>query len=296
MPQVSVVVNVLNGASTIRSAITSALSQSITDLEVIVWDNGSDDETENFVSSFDDRRLRYFRTDQTVPLYNARNLAVARCKGEFVAFLDADDWWRIDKIERQLELFQPGVDAVYSNYFVFNEVNGTVKPYSRRMLPSGRVFSELLERYRVGLLTLVVRREVFQREHFNPDLEIIGDFDFVMRLARNSEFACDQEPLAWSRISGSNESERKKTTHLQELTRWCENGEQIGTLRGRDLRNMRRMVLAKQAEVEIEAGCYARGMFDLVRVRPAGRQVKVVQRIMISRRSVRRHAKRIDRL
>jgi len=292
--KVSIVVNVLNGASTIETALKSALAQTGIDLEIVVWDNGSTDGTWDVVSDIGDERVRHFRTNQTVPLYNARNLAVAQCNGDFVAFLDADDWWRVDKLERQLQLFRPGVGAVYSNYFVANEVRGSTKPYSRKILPSGQVFSALLERYRVGLLTLVVRREVFERQQFDPTLEIIGDFDFVMRLARDSEFACEQEPLAWSRFNGNNESERKKTRHLQELAQWCKNGEEIELLRGRDLRNMRRMVRAKQAEVDIEAGHFARGLVEFIQVRPIGRQVKVAQRILTSRRSARLKAKRID--
>jgi len=290
-----VVVNVLNGSSTIGKALSSALAQENVDVEVIIWDNGSSDGTGVLIERMCDDRLRYFRTQDTVPLYNARNLAVAQCTGEFVAFLDADDWWRVDKLGCQVKLFRAGVDAVYSNYFVANEVSGSIKAYSRRVLPSGQVFSSLLERYRVGLLTLVVRREVFERHSFDPSLEIIGDFDFVMRLARETEIQCVQEPLAWSRLTGHNESERKKTRHLQELTQWCENGELSGLLRGRDLRNMRRMVRAKKAEVAIEEGHYARGLAELLQVQPIGRQVKVVQRIMTSRRSVRLKAKRIDR-
>lgn len=292
--KVSIVVNVLNGASTIETALKSALAQMGVDLEVVVWDNGSSDGTGDLVSGLGDERIRYFRTDQTVPLYNARNLAVAQCTGDFVAFLDADDWWRVDKLERQIERFRVGVDAVYSNYFVANEVSGTSRKYSRKILPSGQVFSALLERYRVGLLTLVVRREVFKRQQFDPTLEIIGDFDFVMRLARDSEFACVQEPLAWSRFSGNNESERKKIRHLQELAQWCKSGEETGLLRGRDLRNMGRMVRAKQAEVDIEGDHFARGLLEFMRVRPVGRQIKVAQRILTSRRSARLKAKRID--
>lgn len=294
-PLVSVVVNVLNGALTIETALNSALAQTGVNLEVVVWDNGSSDQTGDLVLGMQDERIRYFRTEQTVPLYEARIGAISQCGGDFISFLDADDWWLENKLESQLELFRGGVEAVYSNYFIANEVSGSVKPYSRRLLPSGQVFSSLLERYRVGLLTLIVRREVFERHSFDASLEIIGDFDFVMKLASETEFGCVQEPLAWSRFTGNNESERKKARHLQELAQWCENGEVSGLLRGRDLRNMRRMVRAKQVEVAIEGGHYVRGLVELLRVQPIGRQFKVAQRIMTSRRSRRRLSERLDR-
>jgi len=221
-------------------------------------------------------------------------LAVAECTGDFVAFLDSDDWWSTDKLKKQMKLFSPDVGLVYSNFFIVNEVAGTTKRYTRRSLPAGRIYSKLLKRYRVGLLTIVVRRELFRRWMFDPTLEIIGDFDFVMAIAREQEIACCQEYLGWSRFNGGNESERKKTQHLKELVMWYENKRLSGDLSGRDLRNMRRMVRAKRAEVEFESGNYARGFVEFLCVRPAGRQFKVAQRIFMSRLSARRTAKRVD--
>lgn len=292
--KVSVVINVLNGAETIGAALESALGQDEVDIEVVVWDNGSTDGTGDLVRSFHDQRIRYFRTTETIPLYAARNLAIGECTGDFVAFLDSDDWWTIDKLKKQMKLFSPDVGLVYSNFYLVNEVAGTIRRYTRRSLPAGRIYSELLKRYRVGLLTIVVRRELFSRWMFDPTLEIIGDFDLVMAIAREEEIACCQEYLGWSRFNGGNESERKKSQHLNELVMWCENKRLSGDLIGRDLCNMRRMVRAKRVEVEFESGNFARSFVEFLFVRPVGRQFKVAQRIFMSRLSVRRSAKRID--
>ena len=291
---VSVVINVLNGAATISKAIESVLIQTISSIEIVVWDNGSSDETQKIVEEFNDPRINLFCSEDTVPLYEARNRAVGVCRGSFVAFLDADDWWRSDKLSLQLEKFAPGVDAVYSNYFRSNELTKKVSPYTRRSLPVGDVFSSMLKRYRVGLLTLVVRREVLHRQQFDPTLEIIGDFDFVMKLSRMTRIECVQDFLAWSRYDGNNESERKKQRHLEELSDWCEKGRETGLLTGRDLRNMRRMVRAKRAEVEFEKRNFFRGLVEFLRVRPLGRQIKVAQRILMSQLSARQRAKRIN--
>lgn len=290
----SVVINVLNGAETIGKALESALAQEDVELEVLVWDNGSSDKTREVVKSFSDNRIRYFHSEVTVPLYEARNQAIKNCRGEYIAFLDADDWWRSNKLHQQLKLFEPGVDAVYSNYFVVNEVSRTTRPYARKKLPSGYVFSDLLRRYRIGLLTLVIRREVFDSRKFDGTLEIVGDFDFVMGIAKDSQIACVQEPLAWSRFSGANESEKKKFRHLQELDEWCRRGAASGLLRGSDLRNMRRMVRAKRAEVELESGHAIRAFATFLTVRPLGRQIKLAQRIVNSRRSSRQLSKVVD--
>lgn len=292
--KVSVVINVLNGAETLGVALESALTQDEVEIEVVVWDNGSTDGTGDVVRSFSDQRIRYFRSTETVPLYAARNLAIAQCTGDFVAFLDSDDWWSHDKLKKQVKLFCPEIGLVYSNFFLVNEVTRTTKRYTRRSLPTGRIYSKLLKRYRVGLLTIVVRRELLRCLMFDPTLEIIGDFDFVMAIAKEQEIACCQEYLGWSRFNGGNESERKKTQHLKELVLWCENKRLSGDLTGRDLRNMRRMVRAKRAEVEFESGNFARGFVEFLCVRPVGRQIKVAQRIFMSRLSARRSTKRVD--
>lgn len=291
---VSVVINVLNGAKTISNAVDSALSQTHNSIEVVVWDNGSSDETQRIVKDFGDQRIRFYRTEETVPLYEARNKAVGVCRGKFIAFLDADDWWRPDKLSLQLRKFVQGVDGVYSNYFRVNELTGKIRPYTRKTLPSGDIFSRSLHRYRVGLLTLVVRREVFERQIFDPTLEIIGDFDFVMKLSTIARIDCIQDYLAWSRFDGNNESERKKQRHLNELADWCDKGLETGLLKGTDLRKMRRMVRAKRAEVEFESGNYMRGTLEFLRVRPIGRQAKVAQRIFMSRLSARRMAEPLN--
>lgn len=294
-PQVSVVVNVLNGGGFIATALASILCQTLADLEVVVWNNGSTDDTEDVVRSFQDPRVRMFSHSLTIPLYEARNLAISKCRGDLIAFLDADDWWRPDKLERQVSRFSAGVGAVYSNFFVVNEIASSTRLYTKRGLPEGQIYSELLRRYRVGLLTLMVRREIFEKYRFDPDLEIIGDFDLVMRLARETEFRCVQEPLAWSRIHGANESERKKRLHLNELSEWCLRGEANGLLTGKDLRNMGRMIRAKKVEVELDSRNFARAAVNFLAVRPIGRQFKVAQRIMTSRRSARRLSKGLDR-
>jgi len=279
----------------ISQAVASALDQSHEDVEVVVWDNGSSDSTADLIREMKDPRVQLFRTEETVPLYEARNRAVEVCRGDFVAFLDADDWWRSDKLSRQLDLFDSTNDVVYSNFFVVNQINDRTKVYTKRRLPEGDVFSALLSRYRVGLLTTIVRRSVFDHFQFDPSLEIIGDFDFMMRLARASEFRCVQEPLAWRRVHSGSESERKKRRHLLELESWTEAGASSGLLMGSDLKRMQRMVHAKRAEVEIESGHWTSGLAELARARPLGRQAKVVQRLLTSRRSVRGSKKPVDR-
>ena len=94
-----------NRATELGDAIGSALNQTFESLEVIVVDDGSDDNTSSVVAAISDARLRYDRIDHAGPSV-ARNRGIELSKGEFIAFLDSDDIWYATKLERQLPLFE----------------------------------------------------------------------------------------------------------------------------------------------------------------------------------------------
>ncbi|MCD7983653.1 MAG: glycosyltransferase, partial [Desulfovibrio sp.] len=105
VPAVSVIMNCLNSARDLRAALDSLMAQSFEDFEVIFWDNGSTDDSPAIARSYGPR-LRYFRGEKTVPLGAARNLALAQARGRYLAFLDCDDLWRPQKLEKQVALFE----------------------------------------------------------------------------------------------------------------------------------------------------------------------------------------------
>lgn len=88
----SVIINCFNGEKFLKQAIESVYSQTYLDWEIILWDNASTDKTAQIATSYD-QKLRYFRSEETLPLGAARNRAISQAKGEYLAFLDADDYW-----------------------------------------------------------------------------------------------------------------------------------------------------------------------------------------------------------
>ena len=120
-PLVSVIVNCFNGEKYLHQAIDSILKQTYNNWEVIFWDNLSTDKSAKIFKSFKDNRLKYYcaLTHDSI-LYKARNNALKKVNGDFVAFLDVDDWWFPEKLEKQILLFQdPKVGLVYGNFFRF---------------------------------------------------------------------------------------------------------------------------------------------------------------------------------
>ena len=90
---VSIIINCLNGEKYLLKTLQSVLNQKYQNFEVIFVDNCSTDNSAKIFKSIKDKRFKYYKTKKTINLYGARNFAAKRCKGEFVAFLDADDWW-----------------------------------------------------------------------------------------------------------------------------------------------------------------------------------------------------------
>jgi glycosyltransferase involved in cell wall biosynthesis len=121
-PKVSVVIPTYNRANKVRKGVESVLAQSFTDLEVIVVDDGSSDETGHTLRhAFGDRIRYYFQPNQGVSM--ARNKGIEEARGEWIAFLDSDDLWEREKLEWQLkalERFRPECGACYTDVRFFN--------------------------------------------------------------------------------------------------------------------------------------------------------------------------------
>ena len=103
-PKVSVVMNCFNSERYLREAIDSVFAQTYSDWEIVFWDNASTDNSARIAKSYGPR-LKYYRGDENVSLGEARNYALGKARGEYIAFLDCDDLWAPDKLQKQIPLF-----------------------------------------------------------------------------------------------------------------------------------------------------------------------------------------------
>jgi len=104
-PLVSVIIPTYNRDELLRRAMESVLNQTFDDFELIVVDGAKSDETKGLVKSFGDKRLRYV-PQKGKGIANARNIGIKKARGEFIAFLDDDDIWKPEKLERQIQGFK----------------------------------------------------------------------------------------------------------------------------------------------------------------------------------------------
>ena len=228
-PLISIIINSYNSAKFIRKTILSILKQDYKNWEIIFWDNNSSDKTGEIIKSFKNKKIKYFKNQYYKKLYHSRNLAIQKCKGDYVTFLDSDDWWKKNKLSEQIKLLnkEKDVKIIYSNFFLYFQKNKLKKKAFEFKLPSGFISKKLLRDYCVGILTVLIKKEILLKNNFNEKYEIIGDFDLFSKLSLKYKFFSIQEPLAYYRIHKNNFSKNKVSLYLNELKDWVSNNRSL---------------------------------------------------------------------
>jgi glycosyltransferase involved in cell wall biosynthesis len=225
-PLVSVIMNCYNGQIYLAEAVKSVLSQTYENFEVIFWDNQSKDKSAIIYKSIKDIRLKYYYANKHTSLYKARNLAIQKAKGRYIAFLDTDDLWAKEKLALQIKKFKnKKISLVYSNYYILNQFIGLKKIFYKKKLPEGIIYKQLLKDYFVGICTVIMKKNFFidNRYLFNSKYNIIGDFALFTKISKKFYFGSIQEPLSIYRKHNKSFSNKNYLTHIKELKFWYYN-------------------------------------------------------------------------
>jgi len=232
-PTVSVIIPTYNRAHLIKRAIQSVLNQTYQDFEVIIVDDGSTDNTEKVVKSFNDPRIRYIRHEKNKGAAAARNTGIKAAKGKFIAFQDSDDEWLPEKLEKQMKVFETAsakVGVVYTGFWRIENNKKIYIPFSWVKQKEGNIHKELLKGSFIGLPTVLIKKECFRKgEMFDEKLPRLQDWELVIRLSKYYNFKCVNEPLLVSyytsdSISANNEAYIKAlklilSKHFNEFTK-----------------------------------------------------------------------------
>lgn len=199
---VSIILPTYNSARWIRRSINSVLAQTYPAWELIVWDDGSTDSTTQIVSSYTDKRIKYYHASNKGVSF-ARNQAILQTRGEYLAFLDSDDEWYPNKLSDQVSIFHafPQIDVLFSNfqnvnelrkerYYAFDHYKKAMRKLETRGLSNNLflITSGILEILAVDNFiatdTVILRRGLLEYcGKFNENLRSSEDFELWWRTA-----------------------------------------------------------------------------------------------------------------
>ena len=185
-PLVSVVTKTRNRGKLIGRCIASVLGQTYHNVEHIVVDGASDDETDEVIASINDDRLRFFKLDYNWPLRDTAKFAYDKCRGKYIAFLDSDDEYLPTKIEKQVALIESlpedyGMVYCWMTYYDSSKNNSVIRVHKPEL--RGFVPLEAAEKPTVaGTPIYLFRKEVFDElGGWNYDMPIVTDWEVGAR-------------------------------------------------------------------------------------------------------------------
>lgn len=182
LPLVSIIIPTYNYGNFIAKAINSALSQTYPRVEIIVIDDGSTDDTKSVIQNFSS--VKYFYHDNK-GLSASRNAGIDKSKGQFLVFLDADDWLETDALEKNYAVIcnRPEIAFVSGNYYLLRKETNTTE--SSFTTVEHNHYIHLLHCNYIGMHAAVLfQRWVFDKYRYDEALRSCEDYDLYLRIAR----------------------------------------------------------------------------------------------------------------
>jgi len=222
-PLVSVIIPTYNRAPDLDRALKSLLAQTYRFWEAIVIDNHSTDDTDSLIASINDPRIKLFKVHNEGVIALSRNVGIKQSKGEYVAFLDSDDWWVPGKLEEVINRFIVGADVVYHDLSLATKSSQKIliKRTNTRTLKSP-VFNDLIMHGNaLATSSAVVRRSLLEKVGgFSEERQLIAaeDYDAWLRIASVSEsFVRIPKVLGFYWLGGGNLSSFERTLALTQV-------------------------------------------------------------------------------
>lgn len=208
---VSVIIPTYNRSEMLKKALGSVLHQTYQNFEVIIIDNNSSDDTDNMVMSFDDERVKLLKINNNGIIAASRNLGINHSKGKWIAFLDSDDWWLPNKLEKVVKFCDSGYDLCYHDLRIVKKFR-SLNFYKRKIFSyqvSKPVFNDLINLGNPICNSSVVASASLLKDigGLCEDIDLIAseDYDCWIRLSKLTEkFKYIPETLGYYGIGSSN--------------------------------------------------------------------------------------------
>ncbi|MCP4022251.1 MAG: glycosyltransferase family 2 protein [Desulfobacteraceae bacterium] len=194
MPLVSAIIPTYNRDWALKNAIDSALNQDYGNLEVIVIDDGSTDDTNDLLQQYKGKIVALKQTNKGVSA--ARNLGIQRAAGEYIALLDSDDAWEKEKISCQVRFFKENPKALICQTEEIWIRNGKrVNPRKKHKKPSGMIFEPSLQLCLVSPSSVMIKKELLDEKGlFNEAFPVCEDYDLWLRISYDTKIYLIDRP------------------------------------------------------------------------------------------------------
>ena len=197
-PKVSILLNCYNGEKFLKSAIDSALEQTFGDWELIFFNNCSTDSSKKIFFSYKDNRFKYFERKSKTDLVHARNEAINHASSNWIAILDSDDFWKKEKLEKQISALEKmqALDAkvVFSNSTI---ISNEKTIYKKQNLVSGKAYEDLLSfNLQIPWSSVLFEKDTFYKlGSFDTKYPSAHDLDYLLRCSKEHNFIHVDENL-----------------------------------------------------------------------------------------------------
>ncbi|MFC1517593.1 glycosyltransferase [Candidatus Margulisiibacteriota bacterium] len=209
-PLVSVNIPIYQGERFLEQTIKSVLDQTYQNFEIVLIIDGTNDRSEEIIKKCQEKypkKIRY-QWQKNVGLAQTRNNLIKLSKGEYIAILDQDDYWKKDKLEKQIALFEkkPELGLVFSSITYINEKNEEIGEYHGKMY-RGYIFNELYTDYFIPCPTIIFKKELINKiGYFDPAYKYFEEVDFAQKASLFYEFDYLSESTCFYRKHENNTS------------------------------------------------------------------------------------------
>lgn len=245
---ISIIIPAYNSAKYISLAVKSVLNQTYQDFELLIIDDGSTDNTKEIIESFKDKRIEYIYQNNTGAA-SARNTGIKKAKGEYIAFLDADDRWKPDKLARQIKEItcNPETAMIYSAIeIIYEEISDTKTVRFKKYNNNDFIKSLLVDPFKsipLPSTVLIKKSSLHKAGEFNSDYFTGEDWDLWLRVASFGECRYIDEVLVTklthsSSITNSMDLELTGKTHFELLNNFFEKNPSFNSLKNRAYSNV----------------------------------------------------------
>ena len=200
-PLVSIIMNCRNSDRFLRQAIDSVYDQAYQNWELIFWDNVSSDNSASIAQSYDNR-TKYFLAENKTSLGEARNLALEKVKGKYVCFLDCDDLYLPDKLEKQVKMMEENNYVLsYGSALIIDEKNEVIRKFPAKN-NSGYIFEELLKHYEINMQSVILRYSFLVKEQLNflTSMQYCPDHNLFMQIAAYKQIGVEKDYIVKYRV------------------------------------------------------------------------------------------------